>query len=815
MRPDSNLWVTNGQVQTIIRNGNQLYVGGTFTHVGPNTPYGSALDIQTGEPDLKFARPNARVNGAISDGQGGWYIYGGFSDVGGKTRFGLARINADGSLHPWSASVSGNIEAVAFSGGKLYVGYYGYIGLNEQPKGVITALDPVTGVPSFRKIANGRIYSLAIGGGKIFAGGTFDSIDGMSRHRIAALDAVTGSISPWNPSVNGTIRAIVVSENTVYVGGTFTSAGGKNRNNIAALDASTGTATNWNPDANKPVRTLAVSAGVVYAGGYFSTIGGQSRSRIAALDVVSGLPTPWNPNATGGKNHTILQPNFNAGETSINDIEVYGNTVYVCGFFTSIGGQSRNNLAALDPATGKASMWNPPVQAYFGPIMFLPEDVLLGLSPNNNKVYISGEFSSVGGRFRNNLAALDAGTGQATDWNPDVRSAHGKYHTAVQDVKLENGTIYIAGDFDSVGNLGRRNIAAIEATTGKPTAWNPESNSSVLDILISEGKVYAGGSFDSIGGQSRKHLAALNTTNGKATSWNPKANDLVKTLAYNNNTVYVGGEFDSIGGQSRGGIAAIDASTGQVKAWDPKPSLGTGSPARSIINDIKVSGSKIYVGGFFKHIGTQPRSNIAALDATTGKATSWDPNAHDVVMAILVNNNTVYAAGWFDTIGGKASGPIAALDVKTGLAFDWQSYLSYPVYKRQTIVGAMAVGGGKLYTGGLFNRGISNSGYWGPIFGIAAFSGVPTIVGTLSESNPMKVYPNPTSGRIRIDYLLPDPDTKLSLEIFDGFGRRMLQRENLSISTNLEISFLEKGLYIIVVKDAGGMIVGTERILKQ
>ena len=78
----------------------------------------------------------------------------------------------------------------------------------------------------------------------------------------------------------------------------------------------------------------------------------------------------------------------------------------------------------------------------------------------------------------------------------------------------------------------------------------------------------------------------------------------------------------------------------------------------------------------------------------------------------------------------------------------------------------------------------------------------------------MKVYPNPTSGRIRIDYLLPDPDTKLSLELFDGFGRRMLQHENLSISTNLDISFLEKGLYIIVVKDAGGKIVGTERILK-
>ena len=81
--------------------------------------------------------------------------------------------------------------------------------------------------------------------------------------------------------------------------------GGQTRNHIAALDASTGLATAWNPGAdgrnrrNGDVGALAVSGSTVYAGGYFTSIGGQTRNHIAALDASSGLATAWDPDANG------------------------------------------------------------------------------------------------------------------------------------------------------------------------------------------------------------------------------------------------------------------------------------------------------------------------------------------------------------------------------------------------------------------------------------------------------------------------------------------------------------------------------------
>lgn len=57
--------------------------------------------------------------------------------------------------------------------------------------------------------------------------------------------------------------------------------------------------------------------------------------------------------------------------------------------------------------------------------------------------------------------------------------------------------------------------------------------------------------------------------------------------------------------------------------------------------------------GAFSTIGGQPRARLAALDATTGLATAWDPGSNNPVLALAVSGSTVYAGGAFTTIGGK------------------------------------------------------------------------------------------------------------------------------------------------------------------
>src|SRR5206468_498790 len=128
----------------------------------------------------------------------------------------------------------------------------------------------------------------------------YHNIGGAARERLAAINASTGAATSWDPSANGYIAAIAVSGSTVYAGGVFngtSSIGGADRNHIAAIDAATGNATSWNPNANGDIAALAVSGSTVYAGGNFfstSSIGGEDRNFIAALNGTTGHATSWN-----------------------------------------------------------------------------------------------------------------------------------------------------------------------------------------------------------------------------------------------------------------------------------------------------------------------------------------------------------------------------------------------------------------------------------------------------------------------------------------------------------------------------------------
>jgi hypothetical protein len=250
---------------------------------------------------------------------------------------------------------------------------------------------------------------------------------------LAAIDAVTGQATPWNPNSNGQINTLAFSDNILYIGGNFTSVSGANRNNLAAIDVTSGQATTWNPDPNTSIynigiQSLAISGSTVYAAGDFTFIGGQNRIKLASIHTSTGLATAWNPN-----------PNEDGYITTL---AVSDNKVYVGGSFYSIGNQQRNCLASFDILTGQITPWNPN--------LLTDEGVPQTLAIANNRVYAGGNFIPAGVSDKYHLAAVDATTGKNLSWYPNPTGGIGY----VMKLAVSEDIIYTSGFFRSIDTAG-------------------------------------------------------------------------------------------------------------------------------------------------------------------------------------------------------------------------------------------------------------------------------------------------------------------------------------------------------------------------
>lgn len=262
--------------------------------------------------------------------------------------------------------------------------------------------------------------------------------------------------------------------------------------------------------------------------------------------------------------------------------------------------------------------------------------------------FISGLFTHVGGVARTNLAHILGDDSVDPAFNPVLDGN-------VEALALSGTTLYIGGAFTHVGAASRNNVAALSVTDGSVTGFNPDADAEVQALVISTdgNTVYAGGNgFTNIGGAARTALAALDPITGNAiASFNPvlvMANGAptVAALAVSGTTVLAGGNFESVNGTPLHTIAALDANGSPISGFAPAPTYFNCAPCATIAA-IAVSGSTVYLGGSFDTIGGASRSNIAAISATTGVATAFDPDSPSNILSIAAVGNTVYVGGGF------------------------------------------------------------------------------------------------------------------------------------------------------------------------
>jgi hypothetical protein len=477
----------------------------------------------------------------------------------------------------------------------------------------------------------------------LYVGGRFLGVGGIWRPMLAALDANSAAVLPFDALASGVtgtgdpeVAAMSMVGDTLYVAGNFTHIGGRARVCLAALNAATGAALDWTAPSLGPwyqgyppplCTAVAASGGALYVGGWFETVGGQNRPFATALSRETGNETGWNP-----------RPNL-----GVYALDVRGDTAYMGGMFGMVGGwKPRHHLAALDATTGAVMPWDPNPDGY----------VVTALALRGDRLFVSGDFATIGGQPRSRFAALDTMTGKPIDWNPGANDV-------ASSLLLSGDTLIVGGYFTQVGGKTRNYLAAINTATGEVTSWNPDADYPVLTIVGGGDLIYVGGIFLGVGGQPRNGLAAVDGITGALSPWNPDPDvPSVDALLASGNTLYVGGSFNQIGGQSREALAALDAKTGEATPWNPW-GIARDSPPKATA--LALVGGTLYVGGNFAGMGGGQRTCLAAVDTATGLATDWDPGANDVVWSLTTYGSTLYAGGGFSRLGGLPCGGLAAI----------------------------------------------------------------------------------------------------------------------------------------------------------
>ena len=241
------------------------------------------------------------------------------------------------------------------------------------------------GLPTVQ--TDGIVYSVAVVGDVVYAGGNFDHArpagqprggpGEVERRGLLAFRLSTGELLPWNPGARGdefrtsgnpggfcdnlggdrwvcdsVFRLKASPDGTrLYAAGDFTQVGADRRYRVAAFDlAGSGSLVrDFRPAASSRVRGLAVTDDTVYLGGSFTSVDGQPRTRLAAVDLRGDL-TGWAP--TADSSVWALAPSASADR------------VLVGGQFARVNGGDRYGLDSVLADGTSAPFADRPVPPY-------------------------------------------------------------------------------------------------------------------------------------------------------------------------------------------------------------------------------------------------------------------------------------------------------------------------------------------------------------------------------------------------------------------------------------------------------------------
>jgi uncharacterized delta-60 repeat protein len=392
--------------------------------------------------------------------------------------------------------------------------------------------------------------------GRLIVGGSFTTLAGNSRNRVARLNS-NGSIDiSFNPGADGSVETFAVQKDgKILVGGWFSALGGIARNSIARLneDGTLDTSFNSaNPEVNGIVYSIALQAdGKILVGGSFTTLGGQTRNNIARLNADGSLDASFNPGANGNVYSIAVQAD---------------EKIVLGGTFTTLGGQTRNRIARLNENGSLDASFNPGAN----------NDVNALAIQADGKILAGGAFGVLGGQSRWYIARINSNGSLDTSFNSGADN-----HVQTMTIQAD-GKILVGGWFSTLGGQTRNRIGRLNADGSLDTSFALNGSGSVDSLAVQpDGKILVGGDFNTLGGQPRNRIARIN--NNTASS---------QTLAVTSPT-----QIDWIRG---GGAPEVEQVT--FETWNGSTWVSVGAATR-VAGGWRKTGLSLPASGWIRAIG--------------------------------------------------------------------------------------------------------------------------------------------------------------------------------------------------------------------
>lgn len=801
---DSLSWSTDGNVNVVKFDGNNAYIGGYFTNIGKKVGTAPFFDADNNLPDYEmpiigdlYGSMNWHQAYAFeSDGDGGWFVGGTYDYVDGNTMHSLVHILADKSVDPFfhvGFSSSSEVYVLKRENNYLYIGgkfvvevdgveYFDLIRYDLKQQKIDTQWQPLSE-------SSGQVTRLEIGDKAVYIGGSMGIMGKYRQNALAAVDKITGerldfpatgSVSAmklvddvlWvahygddgygnisnglsvitksdtkpEPSIDrseiyasipdgkggffvgGKLRGeigihhinaqlekdktfvqsqirgdhyqteLLLDGNNLYVSdnSTINLDNGQTLKYLFKIDATTGEIDeDFKVSIDYELRTMCIVGEELYIGGNISTVAGEARTGIAALNKNTGALLPWNPE--------IYPDNYNAGYTGpdlvVSDIQVYDDYLYVAGVFQTLPDETERGKGNFSIARYHLSTGIQDA-GFMIHDNYYDHPLIDKMAFKGNTMYIMGDdLMYSDGTKDGKFAVVDLNNPGIEKFNSDIDfSPVTSWSSTNSEMEIDGNRLYIT-DLNAINNRTtqeQKYIVSLNLDSKELDNWAPMPDYRAHTLQLSGDNVLVGGQFLYFQWNGGNHVTGIDIhTLEYITVFN---SDEIKDIEVTDNAIFFAGYLAKVDTLTVNGIIKVNRQTLEVMPFEHKITNGGG---KTFFGDIAIDGNKLYAVPIYYYefdmVGDVPRKNICCINTETAELIPWNPAPFNgKPLVVYAKDNKVMLSGKIGLCENHEINSLAKINLKTKALMDWSPMLT----GYYPSVNDMFIDGNNVFVGG-------------------------------------------------------------------------------------------------------------------